>query len=37
MSFEEAYEEFLIYASKRHKKQGFDTLRQNILHKYKRR
>ena len=25
MSFEEAYKEFLIYASKRRKKQGFDT------------
>lgn len=30
MSFEEAYEEFKIYASKRHKKQGFDTLTQNF-------
>lgn len=26
MSFTEAYEEFKIYASKRHKKQGFDTI-----------
>lgn len=26
MSFEEAYEEFLIYAEKRHKKQGFYTI-----------
>ena len=26
MSFLEAYEEFKIYASKRHKKQGFDTI-----------
>lgn len=30
MSFEEAYEEFKIYASKRHKKQGFDTLIRNF-------
>lgn len=29
MSFEEAYKEFLIYASKRRKKQGFDTFEEN--------
>lgn len=28
MNFEEVYNEFIIYASKRHKKQGFDTLTQ---------
>lgn len=35
MGFEEAYEEFKIYASKRHKKQGFVTIVQdfnNILY-----
>ena len=26
MSFNEAYEEYLIYGSKRHKKQSFDTM-----------
>lgn len=26
MSFYEAYSEYLIYAQKRHKKQGFETL-----------
>lgn len=30
MSFEEAYEEFKIYASKRHKKQGFVTIDQDF-------
>lgn len=30
MSFEEAYEQFKIYASKRHKKQGFETLTRNF-------
>lgn len=30
MSFEEAYEEFKIYASKRHKKQGFITIDQDF-------
>ena len=30
MSFEEAYEKFKIYASKRHKKQGFDTITRNF-------
>lgn len=30
MSFEKAYENFKIYASSRHKKQGFDTIRQNF-------
>ena len=30
MSFEKAYEDFKIYASSRHKKQGFDTIRQNF-------
>ena len=30
MSFEEAYNEFKIYASKRHKKQGFDTITNNF-------
>lgn len=30
MSFEEAYKEYLIYASRRHKKQGFDTLYRNF-------
>lgn len=30
MSFEEAYNEFLNYAAKRHKKQGFDTITQNF-------
>lgn len=30
MSFEEAYNEFLIYASKRHKKQSFDTIHRNF-------
>ena len=30
MSFEEAYEEFKIYASKRHKKQGFVTILQDF-------
>jgi len=28
--FSEVYEEFLIYASKRHKKQGFDTFQRNF-------
>ena len=27
MSFEEAYKNYLIYASKQHKKQSFDTLK----------
>lgn len=30
MSFEEAYKEYLSYASKRHKKQSFDTIRQDF-------
>lgn len=30
MSFEEVYEEFKIYVTKRHKKQGFDTITQNF-------
>lgn len=30
MSFDEAYEEWKIYAQKRHKKQGFETLTQNF-------
>ena len=30
MSFEEAYNEFKIYALKRHKKQGFDTITNNF-------
>ena len=30
MGFEEAYEEFKIYASKRHKKQGFVTIDQDF-------
>lgn len=30
MSFEKAYNEYLIYASKRHKKQSFDTIRQDF-------
>lgn len=30
MSFEEAYNNYLLYASKRHKKQGFDTLTRNF-------
>lgn len=30
MLFEEIYEEYKIYAQKRHKKQGFDTLKQNF-------
>ena len=30
MSFEEAYEEFKIYALKRHKKQGFITIDQDF-------
>lgn len=30
MSFEEAYKEFLIYAAKRHKKQGFETIHRNF-------
>ena len=30
MSFEEAYKKYLIYASKRHKKQSFETLTQNF-------
>ena len=30
MSFEKAYEEFKIYAQKRHKKQGFDTIVRNF-------
>ena len=30
MSFEEAYENFKIYASKRHKKQSFECLRYNF-------
>lgn len=31
MKFEDASKEFLQYASKRHKKQGFDTLKQNFI------
>lgn len=30
MSFEEAYKNYLIYASSRHKKQGFDTITKNF-------
>lgn len=30
MSFEKAYEEYLNYASNRHKKQGFDTITKNF-------
>ena len=30
MSFEKAYEEYLNYASNRHKKQGFDTIVKNF-------
>lgn len=30
MNFEEVYQEYLIYASKRHKKQGFDTIVKNF-------
>lgn len=30
MSFEEVYKEYLIYAQKRHKKQGFITIRQDF-------
>lgn len=30
MSFEEAYNDYLIYASKRHKKQGMDTITKNF-------
>lgn len=30
MSFEEAYKNYLIYASRRHKKQCFETLKQNF-------
>lgn len=30
MSFEKAYENYLIYASNRHKKQGFDTIVKNF-------
>ena len=30
MSFEEAYEEFKIYAANRHKKQGFETITRNF-------
>ena len=30
MSFEEAYRNYLIYASKRHKKQSFDTIHQSF-------
>ena len=30
VSFEEAYEEFKIYASNRHKKQGFETIIRNF-------
>ena len=30
MSFEKAYEEYLEYASNRHKKQGFDTIVKNF-------
>lgn len=30
MRFEDAYEDFKIYASKRHKKQGFETLSRNF-------
>ena len=33
MSFEQAYEEFKIYASKRHKKQSFDSLAQDFKSK----
>lgn len=33
MSFEQAYEEFKIYASKRHKKQGFVTLQSDFKSK----
>lgn len=33
MSFEKAYEEFKIYASKRHKKQSFDSLAQDFKSK----
>ena len=38
MSFEEAYNEFKIYASKRHKKQGFVTIDQDFSkHDYLRK
>lgn len=30
MSFEKAYENYLVYASNRHKKQGFDTIAKNF-------
>lgn len=30
MKFEEVYEDFKLYASKRHKKQGFDTISRNF-------
>lgn len=30
MSFEKAYEQYLLYASNRHKKQGFDTITKNF-------
>lgn len=30
MKFEDAFEEFKIYATKRHKKQCFDTINQNF-------
>ena len=30
MSFEEAYNNYLIYAEKRHKKQSFITIRQDF-------
>ena len=30
MSFEKAYDEYLLYASNRHKKQGFDTIVKNF-------
>ena len=33
MSFEEAYNEYLIYASKQHKKQSFDTLTYNFQYR----
>ena len=31
MSFEEAYKNYLIYASRRHKKQSFDTIDQDLI------
>lgn len=30
MNFEEVYNEYVLYATRRHKKQGFDTLQQNF-------